>query len=130
MQNKYERCPNCMQQVGNADCCPYCNFDVAGYEEISNSLEPFTVLQNKYMVGRVIGVGGFGITYIGWDMNLQTYIAIKEYFPEALAVRDKTVSMTKVNPTASKKEVYDKGLTKYVEEARTLSKFYDLQGIV
>ena len=81
------------------------------------------------MIGRVIGMGGFGITYIGWDLNLQTYIAIKEYYPESFAQRD-AMTTTIVSTLDSKKEIYDKGLKRYVEEARNLSKFYQLQGIV
>ena len=65
MQNRYDKCPNCMQALGQGeDVCPYCGFDVSGYEEKPNCLRPFTVLQGKYMIGRVIGMGGFGITYI------------------------------------------------------------------
>ncbi|MGN0390597.1 MAG: serine/threonine protein kinase [Wujia sp.] len=128
--NKYDKCPNCMQPIGEEESiCHYCGFDIGGYEEKPNCLKPFTVLQGKYMIGRVIGVGGFGITYIGWDVNLQTYIAIKEYYPDSFASRD-SVSTTIVTPHESKKEVYDKGLKRYVEEARNLSKFYQLQGIV
>lgn len=130
MQNRYDKCPNCMQTLGQGeDVCPYCGFDVSGYEDKPNCLKPFTVLQGKYMIGRVIGMGGFGITYIGWDLNLQTYIAIKEYYPESFAQRD-TTTTTIVSTLESKKEIYDKGLTRYVEEARNLSKFYQLQGIV
>uniref|UniRef100_UPI00402907AE serine/threonine protein kinase n=1 Tax=Coprococcus sp. TaxID=2049024 RepID=UPI00402907AE len=130
MQNRYDKCPNCMQALGQGeDVCPYCGFDVSGYEEKPNCLRPFTVLQGKYMIGRVIGMGGFGITYIGWDLNLQTYIAIKEYYPESLAQRD-AMTTTIVSTLDSKKEIYDKGLKRYVEEARNLSKFYQLQGIV
>lgn len=133
MQSKYDRCPNCMQSLqGNEDTCTYCGFEISKYEEKPNCLRPFTVLQNKYMIGRVIGVGGFGITYIGWDLNLQTYIAIKEYFPESIASRDTSVSpdAVQVIPNETKKEIYDKGLKRYVEEAQNLSKFYQLQGIV
>lgn len=130
MQNRYDKCPNCMQALGQGeDTCPYCGFDVSGYEEKPNCLRPFTVLQGKYMIGRVIGMGGFGITYIGWDLNLQTYIAIKEYFPESFAHRD-TMATTTVTTNENKQEIYDKGLKRYVEEARNLSKFYQLQGIV
>ena len=119
-----------MQALGQGeDVCPYCGFDVSGYEEKPNCLRPFTVLQGKYMIGRVIGMGGFGITYIGWDLNLQTYIAIKEYYPESFAQRD-AMTTTIVSTLDSKKEIYDKGLKRYVEEARNLSKFYQLQGIV
>ncbi len=130
MQTRYDRCPNCMQALQNGeDTCPYCGFDVNGYEERGNCLKPFTVLENKYMLGRVLGVGGFGITYIGWDLNLQTYIAIKEYFPESLAGRDVNENQTVV-PNETSREVYDKGLRRYVEEAQNISKFYQLQGIV
>lgn len=133
MQTRYERCPNCMHQLtGPDDICEHCGFDIANYEEKSSCLRPFTVLQNKYMVGRVIGVGGFGITYIGWDLNLQTYIAIKEYFPDTFANRDTSSSQeaTTVIPIEAKRDVYDKGLKRYVEEAQNLSKFYKLEGIV
>ncbi len=133
MQMKYDRCPNCMNALqGNEDTCQFCGFEISKYEEKPTCLRPFTVLQNKYMLGRVIGVGGFGITYIGWDLNLQTYIAIKEYFPETFASRDTSVSAesTQVIPHANTKDVYDKGLKRYVEEAQNLSKFYQLQGIV
>lgn len=120
-----------MQALPNGDdTCPYCSFDISGYEEKSTCLKPFTVLQGKYMIGRVIGIGGFGITYIGWDLNLQTYIAIKEYFPGSLASRDTSTTVTQVLPNESSKDVYDKGLKRYVEEAQNLSKFYQLQGIV
>ena len=102
--NKYDKCPNCMQSVSEGESiCHYCGFDIGGYEEKPNCLKPFTVLQGKYMIGRVIGVGGFGITYIGWDVNLQTYIAIKEYYPVVIRrlqlsshrMRAKRKSMTK-----------------------------------
>lgn len=133
MQMKYDHCPNCMQALpGNEDTCPFCGFEIGKYEEKTTCLRPFSVLQNKYMIGRVIGVGGFGITYIGWDLNLQTYIAIKEYFPESLASRDTSGEngTTQVFPHDAQKEIYDKGLKRYVEEAQNLSKFYQLQGIV
>lgn len=133
MQSRYDRCPNCMQGLSNGeDVCPHCGFEISQYNERKNCLRPFTVLQNKYMIGRVIGVGGFGITYIGWDLNLQTYIAIKEYYPDSIASRDTSVSAadTQVIPNDSKKDIYDKGLKRYVEEAQSLSRFYQLQGIV
>lgn len=133
MQMKYDRCPNCMQELSGSEAtCPYCGFEIEKYEERTTCLRPFTVLQNKYMLGRVIGVGGFGITYIGWDLNLQTYIAIKEYFPESMAGRDTSGEngSTVVIPHDAQKDTYDKGLKRYVEEAQNLSKFYQLQGIV
>lgn len=133
MIGRYERCPNCMQTIGTDEAvCHSCGFDIANYVEKPNCLKPFTVLENKYMIGRVIGMGGFGITYIGWDLNLQTYIAIKEYFPESLANRDTETNPEKtiVEPKGATVEMYNKGLKRYVEEAQNISRFYNLKGIV
>lgn len=131
MQQRYDRCPNCMKSLTNGDdVCPHCGFGVSTYKEIGHELKPFTVLQNKYVIGRVIGVGGFGITYIGWDTVLQTYVAIKEYYPESFATRTGGHSETQVTPNESTQVSYDKGLKRYLEEAQNLSKFYQLQGIV
>ncbi|MDD6327837.1 MAG: protein kinase [Lachnospiraceae bacterium] len=130
---KYDRCPNCMQSIsGEEEKCPYCGFEIANYKEKPTCLRPFTVLQNKYMLGRVIGVGGFGITYLGWDLNLQTYIAIKEYYPESFVTRNTGGDNPQNTVIAQEahKDDYDKGLKRYVEEAQNLSKFYTLPGIV
>lgn len=127
----YDRCPNCMNPYdGSSATCPYCGMDVTGYISPENCLYPFTILQDKYMVGRVLGQGGFGITYIGYDMNLATYVAIKEFFPESIALRSKEGYCTDVFPQEGREDLYNKNLNRFVEEARNLSKFYSLPGIV
>ena len=70
------------------EICPHCGFDPAHCEEAEYALKPGTVLQGKYMVGKVLGKGGFGITYIGFDMMLDIKVAIKEYYPEGFVGRD------------------------------------------
>ena len=52
------------------EVCPYCGYIVGTPAEESYYLEPGTILDNHYVVGRVIGSGGFGITYVGWDYKL------------------------------------------------------------
>ena len=42
-------------------------------------LKPGTILHNQYLVGNPIGEGGFGITYVGLDLNLDMTIASKEF---------------------------------------------------
>ncbi len=132
MYKIYERCPNCLQYyTGAGQPCLRCGFDVANYECKSYYLEPMTTLQGKYMLGHVMETDMFGITYLGWDMNLATYVNIKEYFPENVAYRDLQANpgYTQVSPLPEKQEVYQEGLRIYAEEARNLSKFYDMQGI-
>ena len=131
MSNLYDRCPNCMNPYdGNGAPCAYCGCDVAGYKAPANCLPPFTILQSKYMIGRVLGQGGFGITYIGYDMNLATYVAIKEYYPESISTRGLADNTLMVTAQSGKDEIYNKNLNRFVDEARNLSKFYGLPGIV
>ena len=129
MQKRYDYCPNCMQATEeNVNICRGCGFDIEKYEEKEHLIAPCTMLKDKYMIGKVIGEGGFGVTYKGWDTILQTYVAIKEYFPQFLSHRSK--HNTDIIPTTTQKETYEKGLKRYLEEAQNLSKFYQLSGIV
>ena len=82
-------CPGCMAVLDEPDLpCPLCGFDKNTYAASPRSLKPFTKLNGKYLVGKVIGEGGFGITYIGFNMETDLPVAIKEYFPSELATRD------------------------------------------
>ena len=120
-----------------------------------------TVLAGKYLVGPVLGEGGFGITYAGYDLNMETRIAIKEYFPVELVTRDTTRRIAGKSGTFSgssasdgsksfagsisasgggsdrvislsgeKSKTYQLGLKKYVDEARNVSRFSGIPGIV
>ena len=109
-----------------------------------------TVLAGKYLVGPVLGEGGFGITYAGYDLNMETRIAIKEYFPVELVTRDTTRrsagggggasargtsfsgsgSDRVISLSGEKSKTYQQGLKKYVDEARNVSQFAGIPGIV
>ena len=136
------------------------SFGIKTDKQNPRALAVNTVLAGKYLVGPVLGEGGFGITYAGYDLNMETRIAIKEYFPVELVTRDTTrrsadggsaVSGNLVSgsgPSASgvsssgggsdrvislsgeKSKTYQQGLKKYVDEARNVSQFADIPGIV
>ena len=99
---------------------------------------PYEILNGKYLVGKVIGIGGFGITYIGWDFYQSKKVCIKEYFPKGVAKREQTTTYSTEYSTYSmdvftvntKKAAYLGGLKGYIKEAETLSKFYGMPGIV
>jgi len=74
-----------------------------------------------YEVVRVLGHGGFGITYLGFDDNLDKPVAIKEYLPDGLAVRDATDSV--VPKAASLTKDFQWGLDRFLDEAKTLARF-------
>lgn len=73
-------CINCMKEKASPEGkCEHCGYDPAEDTIPSHHLSPFVILEGKYLVGKSIGEGGFGITYIGMDLNLEMRVAIKEY---------------------------------------------------
>ena len=84
-----KRCYGCMAPSAGAAFCPQCGYP-AGKENEPHQLRPGTLLQEKYMIGKVLGQGGFGITYLGWDVEQEETIAVKEYYPSSLVTRDTT----------------------------------------
>ncbi|MCD8120326.1 MAG: Ig-like domain-containing protein [Lachnospiraceae bacterium] len=86
------RCINCMKEISSdARYCQHCGYDQQT-EQPSNCLRPGTLLCDRYQVGRVIGRGGFGITYVGFDLTLEVKVAIKEYYPSGVATRNNSWS--------------------------------------
>ncbi len=75
----------------------------------------------NYEIIEVLGQGSFGITYRALDTELQTDVAIKEYFPVEIATRNQEDSS--VMPHDSAAEDYEFGLERFLEEARTLARF-------
>jgi len=76
---------------------------------------------HEYRVDRVLGQGGFGITYLASDVNLNAKVAVKEYLPEQIARRGTDITVTPRND--GDEETYEKGLESYLVEARTLATF-------
>ena len=78
-------------------------------------------LAGSYIIERVLGVGGFGITYLATDAGLRTKVAIKEYFPAEFATRDHSFSIRPVHDKQA--DLFEWGRLNFIEEARTLARF-------
>ena len=75
---------------------------------------------SRYRVLKVLGVGGFGITYLGEDVRDRELVAIKEYLPSEFAVRDAHLVLPK---SSDDQEAFEWGLDRFTNEAETLSRF-------
>jgi serine/threonine protein kinase len=77
---------------------------------------------SDYVIERILGQGGFGITYLASDVMLDKKVAIKEYYPREYAVREGT---RVVRPTGSQedRDTFKWGLTRFLDEARVLARF-------
>ncbi|HPC91616.1 MAG TPA: bifunctional serine/threonine-protein kinase/formylglycine-generating enzyme family protein [Myxococcota bacterium] len=108
-------------------CLSYnrCTCDAAtkaqGVENPSFCLPAGALLDDKYRIGRVLGSGGFGITYLAVVENLGLRVAIKEYMPRSDAVR--STDGHSVNPcTIEDRDAFEFGLQKFLEEAQVLAR--------
>ncbi len=122
-------CYGCLSDIGIADTCPHCGFSISAYQQPYGALPLGTQLDNRYILGKVLGSGGFGITYLAYDKRLDVAVAIKEYLPKSLAMRDMTTQTIK--PHSHKTEdQFQHHMSKFMEEARAIAKFNNEPGIV
>lgn len=131
MKNQRNYCPYCMTPISGNASCPNCGLTAGTYVPSPHHLRPGTVLMDRYLVGRVLGEGGFGITYIGCDLRLELKVAIKEYYPVDKASRNATISPEltgySVGPA---REGFERGKKKFLNEARAMAKMDKQQVIV
>jgi len=128
MEQRY--CMKCMRPTGGTQMCPYCGH-VAGETTLAaHVLRPGTILDGRYILGEPLGQGGFGITYIGRDRNLDIRVAIKEYFPSGYAIRNVETSDSITITDERLRLDIQKGKDSFLKEARTLAQFKGTPGIV
>jgi len=109
--------------------CVHCGYE-EGMQNESHQLPVGKVLKEQYLIGRVLGQGGFGITYLGWDLYLDIPVAIKEYFPDRAVMREAAVSSAVVSYTGTVGERFRSNKERFMREAKMLAKFSDVAEIV
>ena len=130
-------CRGCFHTLPEAGMtCPHCGFNQAAYERTREreSLPTDTILRGAYILGRSLGRGGFGITYIGWHINLEKAVAIKEFFPKGFVFRNTAAGFSAGSTSvhlvdSSLQASYRSSLQGFLKEAKTLGRIR-LPGVV
>ncbi len=115
-------CVGCMNNNSGEPICPKCGspFQMSATDILQ--LPPRTILRGQYLIGRTLAQDSFGITYLAWDIAMQTKVALTEYLPQGLAERN--VGQTTIRPSSPAcQEPYEFGLNRFLDEAQALKKF-------
>ena len=126
---KFNRCFGCMEEIQGYPC-PHCGFDPRSVKGIEYALPMGTILAGKYLVGRVLGQGGFGITYVGWDIALERKVAIKEYYPSGQVSRNPGSRGLTWYTSVQSQQAKQNGTQIFLKEARKMSKVDDIPNVV
>ena len=123
-------CCNCFRPIPlESKYCEHCGHSNAqDWDRYPYALPYGTVLGGRYITGRILGQGGFGITYCAQDFKTRERVAIKEFFPDTMASRGQGNSI--IPYTGQRSVDFQYGKAAFLEEARTLAQFNDQPGIV
>lgn len=99
-------------------------------EENLHCLRKGTRLIGRYTIEKVLGQGGFGITYLGIDELHEKKVAIKEFFPQGIVTRNIEYEDAVTVTFVGEKDNYNKGKEKFLKEARIMARFSKDEGIV
>lgn len=127
--NNKKLCDSCFAEVNGEGACEKCGFDKNTYSPDAMVLPIGTRLENKIIIGRVMGKGGFGVTYLGYDIRMEKVIAVKEYYPNGIAYRAPGGTEISVNDGKSA-ETFNDGAEKFYTEAEMVAQFNGNPNIV
>ncbi len=128
--NGKKLCENCFSEWGTEGTfCTQCGYNPDVIVTDPTMLKPGSVLLGKYIVGKVIGKGGFGVTYVAYDTTTNKKVAIKEFFPYGVALRAPGTTTVSVS-SMDNAETFKMGAEKFYNEAKLVSKFNGNPNIV
>lgn len=126
--NGKQVCENCFKEI-SSPFCTYCGYNPAVTQSDPTMLRPGSILLGKYIVGKVIGKGGFGVTYLAYDVTTNRKVAIKEFFPYGVALRAAGTTTVSVS-SMENANAFKLGAEKFYNEAKLVSKFNGNPNIV
>ncbi len=115
-------CKSCFEEAVVDGVCNACGADQLEKSRDRRALPLWTVVDQRYRIGRVLGSGGFGITYLAEDVVMGRQVALKEFFPNGLAVREGD-RLTLTCNSLGDQPPFERGLAKFFMEGRLLAKF-------
>ena len=126
------RCPHCMRELTGlrGGACPFCGFNAQKSPQPAEAMPRNTILNGKYLVGDVLGRGGFGITYIGFDLSLESRVAIKEYYPSGAAMRREGESELYWSSSYKFHSSREDAKNYFLKEARKMARVENIPSVV
>ena len=107
--------------------CPTCGSRASVMQNPQGTLPVRYLLHKRYVIGKKLGQGGFGVTYMAWDLQENCRVAVKEYLPSEMAARKSGSSRIEAyrNP-----ETYEKFRDRFLREAKILYKYREHPNVV
>lgn len=97
MDNRPKLCMGCMNPLADDTICPKCGYDI-NTPHLPSYLAPKTLLNDRYIVGKILSYNGEGCLYIGYDLVTNTKVQVKEFFPDTLCTRVPGSDFVSINP--------------------------------
>lgn len=120
-------CPNCFAE-NVTPTCSKCGYVYNPATQSADVLAPGVILNNRYKIGRCLGQGGFGVTYLAYDTFKDVLCCVKEYYPSQIVDRASNNFLTVHGEDMRKR--YENGRKDFIDEARVLFKLQGCQNIV
>lgn len=129
MEDINSLCFGCFREIGSAAVCPYCGYRTGFPQHSGVCLAAGTILNGKYLIGKTLGQGGFGVTYLALELINGRKVAIKEYLPDGMATRSSSETRISVY-SRENADSFQYGMNKFLEEAKILARFSNHPNIV
>lgn len=117
---KIDCCPNCFSTLKNQPVCPACGYDYSvDATQPADALLPFTILYDRYVVGKVLDKDEFGMIYVALDLESNRQCAVKEYLPSEYARRSFVSNEIIPFGNEKNKRIFIRGCEMFVQEAQS-----------
>ena len=127
MQDINNLCMGCMSEKGSESICTHCGYDSAAQNPVGY-MPVRTVLDNRYIIGKVIDSNGEGATYLAWDQSNETSVRVREFYPDKLASR--ASDGVSVEVSTDNDQLFGTYIDEFLDLARGLADCQDLPNLL